>query len=378
VVVVVVVVIVDVVVEFFVLDVVELVAVGVVVVGQRVVFVLVDGLELLGRLGLLHRPARRRRERRLTAGPLLRRLARPRWRRSVRAVEPVVDRTGRRDGRKPGRGLLPDRRAVALTGRRRGREALAGALARRNRGEAGAGPGPGRGREILADAFARCRREGSTGALTGRRRGREALAGAFTGRRGREALPRALTRRGRETLAGALTRRLRRREARAGLVPGRRHGGETPSGPVARPWLPQRRHVVGGRAVLRSGGLDVRPGGRRIDRVLRRFGRGGLLRRFRARDLGLGVQLAERVPVALPGLEVDILLVPDACDPLVRRGRRQLAIGRCLLVGRCPRAAATTGTAAGVGLAVPGSELGDSEPPRGLFTVLSTHPSHRA
>src|SRR5690606_23134452 len=50
VVVVVVVVIVDVVVEFFVLDVVELVAVGVVVVGQRVVFVLVDGLELLGRL----------------------------------------------------------------------------------------------------------------------------------------------------------------------------------------------------------------------------------------------------------------------------------------------------------------------------------------
>src|SRR5690606_13195639 len=92
VVVVVVVVIVDVVVEFFVLDVVELVAVGVVVVGQRVVFVLVDGLELLGRLGLLHRPARRRRERRLTAGPLLRRLARPRWRRSVRAVEPVVDR----------------------------------------------------------------------------------------------------------------------------------------------------------------------------------------------------------------------------------------------------------------------------------------------
>src|SRR5690606_13965986 len=172
VVVVVVVVIVDVVVEFFVLDVVELVAVGVVVVGQRVVFVLVDGLELLGRLGLLHRPARRRRERRLTAGPLLRRLARPRWGRSVRAVEPVVDRTGRRDGRKPGRGLLPDRRAVALTGRRRGREALAGALARRNRGEAGAGLGPGRGREILADAFARCRREGSTGALTGRRRGR--------------------------------------------------------------------------------------------------------------------------------------------------------------------------------------------------------------
>src|SRR5690606_32376981 len=56
VVVVVVVVIVDVVVEFFVLDVVELVAVGVVVVGQRVVFVLVDGLELLGRLGLLYRP----------------------------------------------------------------------------------------------------------------------------------------------------------------------------------------------------------------------------------------------------------------------------------------------------------------------------------
>src|SRR5690606_36629300 len=95
VVVIVVVAIVDVVVEFFVLDVVELVAVGVVVVGQRVVFVLVDGLVLLGRLVLLHRPARRRRERRLTAGRLLRRLARPWWRRSVRAVEPVVDRTGR-------------------------------------------------------------------------------------------------------------------------------------------------------------------------------------------------------------------------------------------------------------------------------------------
>src|SRR5690606_34072910 len=152
-----------------------------------------------------------------------------------------------------------------------------------------------------------------------------------------------------------------------------------PPGPVPRAGLTQRWDVVARGAVVRCDRLDVGPGRRRVVRLALRWVRRGRLRlggvRPRPRHLGLGVQLAERMPVA-PRLVVAAVpgVVPvgtNTRDELVRRGRGQLGVARSVRALRTP-AAATTGTAADVGLAVLRQQLGNSEPPRWLFTVLST------